>query len=502
MLKACLFVSAANAAKLNFEGTTATNGMKLVNTAGVAELTVEGCAAGDVGLCDMKQKYTDLSTRFATMETYLGFVGGVPPIVPAWKTKQTCQDWADLGNTADGVKKICPTAATCFDVYCRHKNGKAWALVMTRGPQGSVTAANPLFTDSGANMLPMSGNGAGLNSVQFAALKSVSTLFAFEVDAASCNGHSPGATDGYDNWGTGMLSNIDGGNNCNDLGDDLTKCDLVHNENSGCTYTGGDYSSIFGVASSNGPGINDRCSYFNNGGGTKSLWSNGAACANNLYPLKSDLYLGSVPVSGNHRTCQSWYDAGSIEDGIKSICPTDTACFDAYCRTQSGKSWTLVLTRGVGLGAVQSAPLTPMSGNGGVLSSENWIALKSVSTEFAFQIDEVTCGAGNNNWGFGSLSKLESGNNCQNIGDDLTKCNLVHNEASGPTSCAYSGGDYNSMFGVSSDNQEVHAYPDSCNYFSNRGTGAIPLWTEVPSLGPVCGGKVAFYAAKSDLYVN
>jgi hypothetical protein len=76
----CL-LAGANAAKLNFEGTTAANGMHLVNTAGVAELTLEGCASGDFGLCELKNKYdsdfANITSRFDQLESRVGTLENV-----------------------------------------------------------------------------------------------------------------------------------------------------------------------------------------------------------------------------------------------------------------------------------------------------------------------------------------------------------------------------------------------------------------------------------------
>jgi hypothetical protein len=66
------------------------------------------------------------------------------------------------------------------------------------------------------------------------------------------------------------------------------------------------------------------------------------------------------------------------------------------------------------------------------------------------------------------MSKLTSGNNCENLGDTLTTCNImVHNEGAG-NGCAYSGGDYNGFFGVSSS---VSGYTDQARRVPRRQLG-------------------------------
>ena len=93
--------------------------------------------------------------------------------------------------------------------------------------------------------------------------------------------------------------------------------------------------------------------------------------------------------------------------------------------------------------------------------------------------------------GYGSITRLTSGNNCRNLGTDLTRCNLVHNEHS---QCAYSGGDYCAVMGVSTENRQTHAYPDDCNYFRNTGCPK-PSWMQGSASG-------SFYAKWADLYVQ
>jgi hypothetical protein len=431
-----------------------------------------------------------MSNRIDVIESHLGFVLGVPPasatvggVTVAAAAPSSCQAHHDAGDTSEGVKNICPVIGTCFDVYCRNKNGKAWTLVMTRGNTLHIHTSNTLST--GSPLVPMAGNGVALDAAQIAALKSVSSTFAFEVDATGCNANANGAADGHDNWGVGVLSALESGNTCENIGDDLTKCNLVHTEGSGCTFTGGDYNSIFGQQR--------RCNYFRNDAGPTAIWSTGAACASGgMYAEKADLYFGSHSAVAPHQTCQDWYDAGDTADGVKSICPVLMSCFDAHCRFKDGKAWTLVMTRADGKPVVSSAALTPMSGDGTAISSANWVALRSATTSFAFEIDEASCGAGHDNWGEGYLSTLESGNTCENIGDDLTKCNLVHNEVSG---CTFTGSDYNSIFGVAKTNG-ANYNTDRCNYFSND-AGPTAIW----STGGTCSTS-GWYATKSDLYVN
>ena len=133
---------------------------------------------------------------------------------------------------------------------------------------------------------------------------------------------------------------------------------------------------------------------------------------------------------------------------------------------------------------VQASVLVPQSKTGGVLSSTRFAPILAASTKFMFD--------SSNGNGFGPITKLTDGNNCRNLDDDLTRCNLVHNEASG-NGCAYSGGDYCAVMGVSSENQITHNYQDDCNYFRNEGCPSAP-WTSGTASG-------AFYASWSDLYV-
>jgi len=149
MLKACLFVSAANAAKLNFEGTTATNGMKLVNVAGVAELTVKGCAAGDVGLCDLNQKFSDLSVyvddKIAELKVYVDekmanhtLVSQDVDTSSCWKIK------AANPLSVDGYFRIkSATLGYDFTTYC-DMSGGGWTLV-GRQQQSSHTGCEDCF---------------------------------------------------------------------------------------------------------------------------------------------------------------------------------------------------------------------------------------------------------------------------------------------------------------------------------------------------------------------
>ena len=121
------------------------------------------------------------------------------------------------------------------------------------------------------------------------------------------------------------------------------------------------------------------------------------------------------------------------------------------------------------------------------LSAARWASLKSVSTSFMFTTTGGSCGA---QTGYGTLSTLYSGQNCANLGNDLTRCNLVHNERSG---CGYRGGDYNGLFGVSSTSS---GYTNRCNYFSNN-YGYKKNW----SSGASCAAR-GYYATTADMWVR
>ena len=185
--------------------------------------------------------------------------------------------------------------------------------------------------------------------------------------------------------------------------------------------------------------------------------------------------------------CQSWRDAGKTASGTYHLCPGAGVCFDAYCRMDGHKGYTLVATRGGKKNTgnprphVQNSRLTPESKSGGALSTTRFAPLLAVSTNFYFRTS--------NGDGHGAISRLTGGNSCRNLGTDLTKCNLVHTESHG---CAYHGGDYCSIMGVAAYNHP--AYPDDCNYFRNVGCPRAP-WTSGSASG-------SFYATWSDLYVQ
>jgi hypothetical protein len=183
-----------------------------------------------------------------------------------------------------------------------------------------------------------------------------------------------------------------------------------------------------------------------------------------------------------HPDCQAHFESGVTTSGYQRICPGAGQCFQAYCRMAGGRGWTLVLTRGdVHKPRVATAPLSPLAGNGAALSPAQFAPLRSSATDFAFQVQAGKCGGGGE-WGYGDMSKLTGGNNCANLGDDLTKCNLVHNERNG---CVYQGSDYNGFFGT-----------NKCNYFSDK-AGVFRHWSS--------GGACAvhhLYASKADLYVT
>ena len=393
--------------------------------------------------------------------------------------KQDCQSWRDAGKTASGTYHLCPTAGVCFDAYCRMEAHKGWTLILARGDCGSGKCPHV----KSSRLTPGAGTGEALSSVNWGALKGVSTHFMFTTTGGSC-----GAQTGY-----GSLSTLSSGQNCANLDNDLTRCNLVHNERSGCGYRGGDYNGLFGVSTAAGRGYTNRCNYFSNNYGYKKNWSSGASCAaGGYYATTADMYVTrpgtTLPPPAS---CQEHRNQGKTASGTYTICP-DGTCFSAYCKMSGSYGWTLILARGdCGSGKcphVKSSRLTPGAGTGEALSSVNWGALKGVSTHFMFTTTGGSCGA---QTGYGSLSTLSSGQNCANLDNDLTRCNLVHNERSG---CGYRGGDYNGLFGVST--AAGRGYTNRCNYFSNN-YGYKKNW----SSGASCAAG-GYYATTADMWVR
>ena len=92
----------------------------------------------------------------------------------------------------------------------------------------------------------------------------------------------------------------------------------------------------------------------------------------------------------------------------------------------------------------------------------------------------------------GRLTTLSSAaNNCNRLGDDLTRADLVHNEKTG---CNYRYTDYSSFMGSAANNE-------GGTYLSSNGT--LPLWEETPEVGLACGNhNHARHPASLDLYVR